>query len=69
MPSTRPFSLQVGQDVTLAIPAKRGEPQRRLRVLVRTEGPTRVLTVLDMERHRWARLCTIYWSVAAGPRG
>ncbi len=45
---------QVGQDVTLSVPSKRGEPQRKLRVLVRTEGPTRVLTVLDSERHRWA---------------
>ena len=44
---------QVGQDVTLSVPAKRGEAQRRVRVLVRTEGPTRVLTVLDTERHRW----------------
>lgn len=46
----------MGQDVTLPIPAKRGEPQRRLRVLVRTEGPTRVLTVLDTERHRCVAL-------------
>jgi hypothetical protein len=41
----------VGQDVELAVPAKRGEPQRRVRVLVRSEGPTRVLTVLDTRRH------------------
>lgn len=36
----------------LAVPSKRGEPTRRVRVLVRSEGPTRVLTVLDVERHR-----------------
>ena len=42
--------------MTLPIPGKRGEPQRRLRVLVRTEGPTRVLTVLDTERHRCGAL-------------
>ena len=54
---------QVGQDVLLTLPAKRGggggEPQRRVRVLVRSEGPTRVLTVLDVQRHRcvgvWVR--------------
>ena len=43
---------QVGQDVLLTLPTKRGEPQRRVRVLVRSEGPTRVLTVLDVQRHR-----------------
>lgn len=43
--------VQVGQDVLLTVPTKRGEPQRRVRVLVRTEGPTRVLTVLDAQRH------------------
>ena len=43
--------MQVGQDELLAVPSKRGEPQRRVRVLVRTEGPTRVLTVLDTQRH------------------
>lgn len=43
--------MQVGQDELLAVPSKRGEPQRRVRVLVRTEGPTRVLTVLDIQRH------------------
>ena len=43
--------MQVGQDVQLTVPAKRSEPQRRVRVLVRTEGPTRVLTVLDTQRH------------------
>ncbi|PSC70464.1 Methionine gamma-lyase isoform A [Micractinium conductrix] len=42
---------KVGQDVLLTLPTKRGEPQRRVRVLVRSEGPTRVLTVLDVQRH------------------
>ena len=59
----------------LTLPAKRGgggEPQRRVRVLVRSEGPTRVLTVLDMQRHRcevgWADAKHM-WEVCVGEEG
>jgi hypothetical protein len=41
----------VGQDVVLTVRTRRGEPDKRLRVVVRAEGPTRVLTVLDEARH------------------
>lgn len=45
------WRLQVGQDVLLPVPTRKGEPERKVRVLVRAEGPTRVLTVLDINRH------------------
>eukprot|EP00887_Chlorella_sp_A99_P007395 scaffold2.g7395.t1 len=46
-------AAQVGQDVVTEVPRPRGsdERQRHVRVLVRAEGPTRVLTVVDVERH------------------
>ncbi len=45
------LALQVGEDRLLSIPGRGGEPTRQVRVRVSTEGPTRVLTVLDVQRH------------------
>lgn len=39
--------------MVLSVPtrSRSGEPERKVRVLVRAEGPTRVLSVLDVNRH------------------
>ncbi|KAG7670791.1 hypothetical protein KSW81_004224 [Nannochloris sp. 'desiccata'] len=56
---------KVGQDSILPLPStRRGEPDKALRVVVRAEGPTRVLTVIDEKVHVMRPLANA--STAAG---
>lgn len=56
-------NVQVGTHAVLTRPpnAQRGEGERKLQLLIRAEGPTRVLSVTDLQvRHAMCRSSTLF---------